>query len=213
MNAKKYVGVAIVLSTVLLAVAACLKNNSSWAQGGANHPALTPSGKFGPVMEIVMFAEKDDKRTELLDFETARKLPQPAFFESLDTSAEAITAWIRTNGLDISCSIWSSAAACVTYDLTTIAVEGKCWKETTEEDILSDPALAPRMHSPRRQLVLGQNRPDTYIFRTDEGTLGILQIIGLTEDRSGVKIRYKLINPSGNEQTASASAANLLTAH
>ena len=212
MNAKKYFVAAIALSTVLLAFAACL--NSPWAkQYGANDRAITnPSGKFGPVMEIVMLAGEGDRPAELLDLETGRKLPQPAFFESLDTSAEVITAWIRTNGLDMSGSIWSSGAACVTYDMTSIAVEGKCWKETTEEEILGNPALAPRMHSPRRQLVLGQNRPDTYVFRTDEGTLGMLQIVGLTEGRRGVKIRYKLINPRADNQTTSASA-NLLTGH
>jgi hypothetical protein len=42
--------------------------------------------------------------------------------------------------------------------------------------------------------VLGNNRPDTYIFRTGDGTLGMLRIVGLSQHSQGVKIRYKLLN-------------------
>jgi len=220
MNAKKYIVAAIVLNTLLLAFAACFHCLPCRAQSGANELGAMASngrgGKFRPVVEAVLPAAKTDKPAEILDLETGRTLPDPAFAD-FDFRADAITTWIRTNGLDISCQVWSTLAACVTYDMTTIAVEGKCWNETTEEDLLANPALAPKLHSPRRQLVLGSNSPDTYIFRTGQGTLGILRIMGVTEDRQGVRIRYKLLAPMNDNQTTSASTArgtaNLLTAH
>jgi len=37
--------------------------------------------------------------------------------------------------------------------------------------------------------------PLTWLFRTHEGTMGILQITGFTDNPSGVKLRYKLVHP------------------
>src|SRR5436190_24192582 len=106
--------------------------------------------------------------------------------------------WIRANGLDISCNAWSSGAACVTYDMTIVPVEAKCWEATTEQELLGNQALVPIRHSPRRILVVGHNRPDTYAFRTAEGTLGMLRIVGLDQQERGVKICYKLVNPANS---------------
>src|SRR5205823_2588031 len=138
---------------------------------------------------------KAEGLADILDLETGRTLLQPSL-EHFNSRADAIMAWVRSNGLDISCNVWAGGAACVTYDMTIVPVEGKRWEETTEEELLGNPALAPVSHSPRRLLVLGQDRPDTYIFRTGEGTLGMLRIVGLSEGGPGVKIHYKLINPA-----------------
>jgi len=200
MNAKKYIVVTLVLNIVLVAFAATYYH--SWQAQCADNTRLAGPisgqvGKFGHETELVLPAATDHRPAGILDLETERILPQPAF-DSPDVTADKIIGWIRTNGLDISASTWSNGAACVTYDMTVVAVEGKCWSETTEEELRANPALAPRMHSPRRQLILGPNRPDTYAFRTAEGTLGMLRLIGLSDDRSGVRIRYKLVNPNSN---------------
>jgi hypothetical protein len=41
------------------------------------------------------------------------------------------------------------------------------------------------------------NFPATYAFQTRKGATGLLQITGLTDDRSGTKIRYKLVQAVG----------------
>jgi hypothetical protein len=79
--------------------------------------------------------------------------------------------------------------------MIVVPVDGKCWQESTEEELLANPALAPVHHSPRRLLVLGHNRPDTYMFRTAEGTVGMLRLVGVSQHERGVTLRYKLINP------------------
>jgi len=189
----------IILSTALLAFAASLFHGATGQAKSNDSPAgptplSGPSGKFGPVVETVLAAPGSDKPARILDLETGRVLVQPSL-EHFNSQADAIMAWIRSNGLDISCNVWSNGAACVTYDMTVVAVDGKCWQEPTEAKLLDNSALAPRRHSPRRLLVLGPNRPDTYIFRTGEGNVGMLRIDGLSDDGGGVKIRYKLINP------------------
>jgi hypothetical protein len=195
MNAKEYFVAAIVLNTVLLAFAGSFWQTKRAAQ---DHPrtALTGlPGKFGPMIETLLPAAKTERQAEMVDLETGRALLQPplAYFNS---RPDAIMAWIRSNRLDISCSLWPGGAACVTYDMTVVPVEWKCWEQTTEQELLDNPALAPVRHSPRRLLVLGPHQPDTYIFRTGEGTLGMFRIVGLSQHGRGVKIRYKLINPA-----------------
>jgi hypothetical protein len=36
--------------------------------------------------------------------------------------------------------------------------------------------------------------PSTWVFRTREGGMGLMQITGFTENPHGVKIRYKLVS-------------------
>jgi hypothetical protein len=161
----------------------------------------SPAESFGPVRETVLPASKTEL-PEMLDLETGRILPQIPY-ENFKFRAPAIMNWIRSKGLDISCNVWPNGATCVTYDMCIVAVAGKCWDEITEEEILGNPALAPKAHSPRRLLVVAQNRSDTYIFRTGEGTSGILRIAGTCADRRGVKILYRLINsPKSATQVA-----------
>jgi hypothetical protein len=208
MNAKKYTVAAILLSTVLVAFAASLWQTKRGVNS-LNEPcepsrmALSgPAGKFGRVIDTVLPAAKTNGATDILNLETGRALLQPPL--DLNSRADVIMAWIRSNGLDISCSAWPASAACVTHDMAIVAVEAKCWENTTEEEILTNPALAARRHHPRRLLVLGQSHPDTYVFRTGEGTLGMLRITGLSQDGQGVNIRYKLINPLNSENSIAA---------
>jgi hypothetical protein len=201
MNGKRYFGAAIALNLLLLAfVAGVCRNFFAEAQaGGANDTNMAaligPGGKFAPVMEIILPVARTEDAREITDLETGRALVQPSV-ESFNSRADAIMGWIRSHGLDISCNIWSGGAACVTYDMTVVPVEKICWEKTSSEELVTNAALSRVCHAPRRLLVLGQDRPDTYMFRTGEGTLGMLQIVGLNQDGRGVKIRYKLIRPA-----------------
>jgi hypothetical protein len=199
MNGKKYFAGAIALNVALLSFAVCLSHNLAEQTDTNEHEAMTlrgASGKFGPMMEIVLRAAKTDSPPEITNLETGRPLVQPST-ESFNSRADAIMGWILSHGLDISCNVWSGGAACVTYDMTVVPVESKYWEKSTEDELLGNRELAPVSHAPRRLLVLGHDRPDTYMFRTGEGTLGMLRIVGLSEHGNGVKIRYKLINPAG----------------
>ena len=197
MNGKKYAAAAILLSTVLLALSATFHTHlTAQAQpGGPRTSVLTgASGKFAPVIERVL-SPAETQRVDILDLETGRAVAEPPFEKDFNARADAITIWIRSQGLDVSCFRWSRGAACITYDMIIVPVAEKCWRETTEQELIRDPDLSPGQHSPRRLLLLGDNRPDTFIFRTGEGTLGVLRFVDLGSAGKGVKIRYKLINP------------------
>jgi hypothetical protein len=46
------------------------------------------------------------------------------------------------------------------------------------------------------------NGTDTYYFRTRDDTWGVLQITGFSENPHGVKIRYKLVQNGGQENSS-----------
>ena len=198
MNAKTYFAATIILSAVLLALAATQRQTKR----GDKEPgtALTgPSGKFGPIIDAFLPAARTNGDIDILNLETGRILTQPPL--DFNSRADTIMGWIRSNGLDLSCSTWPASAACVTHDMAIIAINDKPWEETTEEELLDNPVLAAGRHHPRRLLVLGNDRPNTYLFRTGEGTLGMLQIAGVAQREQGVKIRYKLVNPASHQNS------------
>ena len=204
---KKWFLIAAIAGAVILAAIAyfpqqVLRRQRSSAQslaGSGLRPEVTltrvaDSGQgFGPVVEATLPAERSDGATESLDLETGRWLTVPAL-ERFNEDVGAMIAWIRTNGLNISCRVWSDgSAACVTYNMTVVPVETKCWNEPAADDFHGFQVLAPGQHSPRRLLFVGPGRAETYVFRTDEGTLGMLRLVGLSEDEPLMKIRYKLL--------------------
>ena len=115
MNAKKYFVAAIFLGTGLLGFGALIWQTQHGGNGSSR--ALTgASGKFGPKVETILRDAKTQSPANLVDLETGRALLQPSP-DSFKYRAEAIMGWIRSNGLDISCFVWSGGAACVTYEI------------------------------------------------------------------------------------------------
>src|SRR5437868_12983978 len=170
MNRKKFFVTVIILNTVMLVFAACFYSlracQTPEGEGNGPRPRVSTeaNGKFGPVIEKVLPAANATRRAEILDLETCHTRLEP-LAQDFGFRVDAIMASIRNGGLDISCTIWSGGAACITYNMIIVPVAGKCWNETTEEELFNNPALAPKAHAPRRQLVLGRRRPDPYVFR------------------------------------------------
>ena len=106
--------------------------------------------------------------------------------------------------------------------LKLAALRDPQWEEATDADLRS--ALA----SPRPGVPLGADErdvvahvrerhgitlyvpatePATFAFQTRKGDMGILQVIRLTEEPRGVRLRYKLVQPSGSASATTAAAA------
>ena len=160
---------------------------------------------FGPTLEARLPGLGSDCSTEILNLASGRCLPVPRL-EQFNGEPVALVHWIRTNGLNISGQIWSGGpAACVTYNLTLVPLDTKSWDTSVAQEIPSLPFACASQHSPRRLLVLGNNRPEVYAFRTDEGTVGMLRLVGVSDDRQEVIIRYKLVQAP--EEAAAKLAA------
>jgi len=160
------------------------------------HSAAARLG-FGPEVEATLPAESSDGQTEILNLETREWFSSPGL-KDFNGDARTLMSWIRKNGVNISGRVWpDGGAACVTYNMTVVPVPAKCWEEATAEDLRGIPVPALNQHSPRSLLALETGHPETYLFRTDQGTLGLLRLVGLSEDQRGVQISYKSVQAPG----------------
>ena len=209
MVSKKWFLTATVLGAVLATAAAYHVSREAQSQPSCGEAQVNPATGippavkleqvagarlgFGPVMEATLPAAKRGGRTEMLNLETGQWLTQPRL-DQFNDDARALVIWIRTNGVNISGHVWpDGTAACLTYNMRVVPLDTKCWEESAAATVCGLPPLAADRHSSRRLLPLANGEPDTYVFQTDAGTRGVLRLVGLSDDRHGVKIRYKLV--------------------
>lgn len=151
--------------------------------------------RFDPSADVLLRHYGEGRQSELFDLETGRQLREPTF-ESFGNNALANIAWIKTNGLDISGLVFDRTnVSCITYYLAAVPVERRLWADATPAQVATHPALA-QIHDPKRTALSPErDGTDTFLFRTQEGTAGILQIRGVGPDSRSVKLRYKLARP------------------
>ena len=65
-----------------------------------------------------------------------------------------------------------------------------------QKPVILSEAEALRSAVERPLTIAGEDWQNLYAFETDEGTRGVLQVVGLTEKPPGVKLRYKLVRPA-----------------
>lgn len=175
-----------------------LTANGAWvakATSAMNVNAMQPdafAARPGAVIEALLPEARPGERRELFDLEAGRCMAEPV----LDyNDARGSIAWIRNNGMDISGVILKDGKpVCIGYYLSVVPVNKQLWETITPGDFQGHPDL-DRIVDPKRVFIVPvQNGTDTFLFRTAEGTSGILQIQGVTDDRRCVKIRYKLLS-------------------
>jgi hypothetical protein len=144
--------------------------------------------RFGPeVLEVLSLAN----RQAWIDFDTGRTIDEPGGFgpdiKGMDAAVEQDQIDSRPSGLR-------------GLGLKTIPVPNNRWNAppgaVAEE--LSEAALAESFSS-----IPAEDLPATFFFETQQGGIGILQLIGLTANPQGMKIRYKLVEQSPAEKNAS----------
>lgn len=147
---------------------------------------------FGPAVETLLPDASNGRSRMLFDLETGRQLPEPPF-ESFGNDTVANITWLKTNGVDLCGLAYDGTnAACIAYYLAAVPVESRRWENITPSQVAQHPGLAMIRDPKRTTLSPELVQTDTFLFRTREGAVGILQILGVGPDRRSVKLRYKL---------------------
>ncbi len=148
--------------------------------GGASG---TPAEIFGPVIERTVEGAVSGKSA--IDFETGKLYVGPQVineFKELDD-------WMKTTGVDALGMIGPAVRGLGGFDMIALAVENDRWDISVAE---LKATLA--MGKPGTPQMIGKGAlPATYLFKTREGSIGVLQIVGFSEKPSAVRIRYKLV--------------------
>jgi serine/threonine protein kinase len=152
---------------------------------------------FGPVVECTMGNES------VIDFEAGKVIAElPFAVTNEDDIAKALLSaltWMRHEGLDAMYDIggWFSTKGLKCVDMKTAPLENDAWDRLAPEQLAS--ALADAKAETWGSLDGTGKFPKTYAFQTREGVVGILQLIGTTEEPQSVKLRYKLVQPTPRE--------------
>ena len=161
------------------------------------------SAQFGPVIER---AVNDDypETNNLIDFDTG-KLFTPSEGAQSKTEDERM-AWLVQNGIDACCDTDKAVQGLMGFDMIAIPKASEEWDRAVppavQEQLAFGKTGTPAVISGKGEL------PATYFFKTREGGMGVLQIVGFTDKPKAVKIRYKLVQGKPQGEPAQGQIRN-----
>ncbi|MCK4626796.1 MAG: tetratricopeptide repeat protein, partial [Phycisphaerae bacterium] len=154
-------------------------------------PALAQALRFGPVVERTVYHTKTGKDF-LIDFDTGNILtPPPA--DTFANNRDAGLAWVRDNGIDAAAKAGQDIRGFGCYDMAVVPTDKARWNSITAERLQKELA-EKELRLPNAMLVKGK-LPATFLFKTREGNMGILQILQVNWQKlpQNLKIRYKIL--------------------
>ncbi|MHC4240826.1 MAG: M56 family metallopeptidase, partial [Planctomycetota bacterium] len=142
---------------------------------------------FGDVVEMTV---NDDgaKVNMFADLDNGELITPP---DTLDFDDEnVVLRWIKDNGIDVMGETASSVHGLIGFNMYGARVDNYLWDAGPLEftDRLMERIDEPVLLSVEDLL------PLTYLIKTSEYKMGILQVLGFVENPKGIKIRYKLLN-------------------
>jgi len=156
---------------------------------------------FGSVKEFVIYRGVSEQSA--IDFDTG------TLHSSGDSETpEEFNDWLKSTGVD-AVSMYTGIYGLCGFEMVLIPVENEKWNILPKQVIqflsFGKPGT-PANISGKGEL------PATYVFKTREGGMGVLQILGFTENPNGVKIRYKMIQKPDVQVEGEPMVSKLLTA-
>ncbi len=185
-------------------------------QNVANHSAAAPN--FGPVFERVVTSFSTEPATGFLDFESGEfRVPPTNLLQELRTTAgEAETKtgssrrstelrdWLKESGADLMGGQMINVASLLLFEATPMIHNPPLPFDVIEPTpdafpgggtrVLVEPGVFPILPVyPMRLWQEPWKSAKAIPFCTREGNQGVMEVIGLTEKPSGVRIRYKML--------------------
>jgi beta-lactamase regulating signal transducer with metallopeptidase domain len=158
---------------------------------------------FGPVVEIIINDNVSVGNNSNIDFDTGKLFPRPENWPQF--SDDDWQQWIKKTGVDASGATRQTVKGLMCEGMIISPANNSWWEETPAHALATmDLWEKGKPGIPAYMTAQGQ-LPATYIFKTHEGGIGILQILGFKEDPSGgVKIRYKMVQNPGERVSGGA---------
>ena len=159
---------------------------------------------FGPVTEhILTFPRK--RAGKLLDLDTNSW----ATIKEFGADDRKTHARIRETGVDLSGGMEHGGVGLLFMDASVVELATDQWDTITPNKVVDNWALAQNEPQPITMVAEADpaKLPKACMFETREGSLGVLQIVGADEKKTGAKIRYKLVKLANGDPAAEPSGA------
>ena len=181
--------------------------------GRVQVPGLTKAEspvEFGPVREKTLPARPriGMNHEVLLDLESGDVMLLPAKFRvNWVKTKRARWQWKRRKGVDLHLdSTWGSASdaliSLAAQDAALIHVQNDMWEKCTADGVRRDSRLSRLGGNPFSSRPKGL--PKTFLFRTREGTYGILRLAQRLPG-GNVRVQYRLVRRHGRSATSPAA--------
>jgi hypothetical protein len=166
-----------------------------------NQPKADAASPFVRECEVQLFAPTGGARGQWLDLETARRLTE-ADCNHYYHNPRAYADWCRTNGVDLSAVTYADRSYWLfTRYLVLAPVDGRLWEQATPEEIISHPALRSSRPLPQFFISPADDQTHTYLFRTQQGSFGILRVLEFNPVSRQLRIQYKLARLEAKAET------------
>ncbi len=155
---------------------------------------------LGPVIERVVNHTGENC---LIDLDTGTLVTPPK--EVFEGGSKTAIEWMRKNGIDAGGGMQPEVQGLIGFDIIAIPVSDSVWNSSGDAGLMDAKQNAFALSTPGNPVFLSAKGgvPVTYMFQTREGGLGVLQIVGFTDDPKGTRIRYKMLQ---TESTATPAA-------
>ena len=176
--------------------AAGAANGSQGSIEGATHSS-EPDGdssrrlaaRFGEVFERAVNSESVGNHS-FIDLDTGQLLTPPNDLQG----PKAFRQWLKQSGADAQGTVGGrrniQGLAC--YDAVTIPMDQQSWSDPAQLEYFVACMQGTEPGFPT--FMTGKGKlPETYLFKTREGRIGLLQIVELDDEPRAVRIRCKLV--------------------
>ena len=120
-------------------------------------------------------------------------LPQDAKKDSTMESVLTVVAWMQKEHLD---AFYSTLDGLVGIGMNLKPVSNSDWDGMIPSQLEKAFADVTSVPLSKLSITQGTTVPVTRAFKTREGGMGVLQVVGFSDNPRGVKIRYKLVQDS-----------------
>ena len=145
---------------------------------------------FAPISEFVIY-DKVESGDYLIDFDRGITLSMPKDFE---WNSENALEWTEENGVDAGGATQEEIHGLIGWDIIVLPCSNDYWETAKANSLFNQQAWQLLKEGGSQVYMTAKGElPQTYMFKTREGSIGILQILGFTDNPKGVRIRYKII--------------------
>ena len=211
-------GLLTIATIAALAVLIPLACNSASSEGQTpadNETATQPGSQpaFGPVIERVLPRRYDTAGMYFIDLESGQVLNPPP-----EVTEKTFPAWAKKTGADAGCgvSFASGGEYLDGFDCCFKAAPAGSFADLTPEQVVSELDGVRPVKEQSVALDRDVKLPPTFCFKTREGGMGLLQVIGFTDEPRGIRIRYKMLRngpvpsqPAATTQDAGAAVEDV----
>jgi hypothetical protein len=154
----------------------------------AVQPEPPPANVQLPIVEMQLEDPLTPQSKTYLDVDNGK-----TFSRSDGTSLDYLGSrqWVREHGVDLMCESRDPANGLIAYDMVIRKSDSPIDKPPIYGALkkIFDRAEA----QPFDMITPGADLPRTYLFKTSDGAMGMLEISEVTENPSGMKIRYRIV--------------------